>query len=109
CRDLLFLPVDRIRVRGRYNAVDVFEPLCAMDAADAAMRERVQHFEQALAAYRRRAVVAAQAQFQQLAAAAAVRPDGRPPRCQCFLTRIETFLQQPPAADWDGIHVYAKR
>src|SRR5699024_11936090 len=100
CRDVVFLPVDRIRVRGKRRPVAVFEPLCPSADADAALRRRVRQFERAQAAYRRQAFALAQTRFRRLAAVEARRPAGRDPLCQAFLPAIPPFFRQPPPPAW---------
>lgn len=109
CGDVLFLPVDRIRVRGKHKPVDVFEPLCHMDDADEALRARVTQFEQALTAYRNRGFAEAQAILEQRVSLEAGRASGRERLYRCYLQRIAAFQAQPPPVDWDPVFVHGDK
>src|SRR5699024_5330951 len=101
CRQVLFLPVDRIRVRGRNRPVDVFEPLCPLQDADDALRERVVQFEAALAAYRSRQFVQAEEILRRLLDNEAGQPGGRQTLYRRYLQRIAEFNNEPPEPGWD--------
>jgi class 3 adenylate cyclase/CHASE2 domain-containing sensor protein len=96
CGDaLLFRAVDRIRVVGRETPIAIYQPLCASDEADAAMRAFAEAFARALALYEARDFDAAAASFDALA--------GADPVSKMFAARVRAYIAAPPPADWDGV------
>jgi adenylate cyclase len=94
CADrILFREVDRVRVVGRDQPVSLHEPLAAADAAEPALRGRVEAFAAALALWRAGRFAAAAAAFAALAAA--------DPVAAAFAARAQGFVAAPPAG-WDG-------
>jgi adenylate cyclase len=82
-------PVDRVQVKGRAEAVDVFSPCASADEAAAVAA--------AMQAFRQRDWASASAQWQALHAA---RPGDDLPRV--YLDRLATIAAQPLPDDWDG-------
>jgi len=87
--------IDRVRVKGRAEAVAIFEPLAEGD--DAPSRERASRFGAALALYRARRFDEARAAFGAIAQDA---PDRA--LATLFATRCTAFAAAPPAQEWDG-------
>jgi adenylate cyclase len=93
--------VDKIRVVGKQLPVTIYEPLEGLSRLDAAAADR---FEAALALYRTRDWAGAQAAFN---AALDVAPGDSPSRI--YMERCAYFMQNPPAADWDGVFNRAEK
>jgi len=106
CHELLFRPVDRIRVRGKTRPIDVFEPVCRVADAAAEQQTQVARLDTALTHYRNRQFVTAAAILRQLRAQDSAAGGGRQRLYSCYLQRIDGFLNAPPAADWDGVFVH---
>jgi adenylate cyclase len=87
--------VDRVRVKGRAQAVGIHEPLAA--AGDTAAVARAERWASILAAYRARRFDDARAV---IAAIAADDPDA--PLAAIFAGRCVAFTAAPPPDDWDG-------
>lgn len=85
-------PIDRIRVKGKRQAVAIFELLEEPLAPELAAL-----FEAALACYRQRNWQQAAAVFRRFLSA---RRDDGPSRV--YLERCEAFRCNPPPDDWDG-------
>jgi adenylate cyclase len=94
--------IDRVRVVGREQPADIFEPLLAGDPTPELLKE-VTLYEEALCHYFRREFAAAHQLFLELDS---VSPQ---PLCQHYLKRVENFLVNPPPQDWDGITAYARK
>lgn len=105
CPDVLFRPIDRIRVKGKNEPVDVFEPLCLQSEAGDVLMAQVRQFEQALAHYRQREFEAAQTLLTNLLA----EDTSHAVLYQCYLERIAAFVAEPPAADWQAIHTHTSK
>ena len=88
-RRIALRPVDRVIVRGKSKAVEVFTP-CDNPAVIDLTRD-------AIRLYRNREWDAAESQFRQLLAAAP--EDGI---ARLYLERIAAFRVAPPAEKWDG-------
>ncbi|WP_338690305.1 adenylate/guanylate cyclase domain-containing protein [Bradyrhizobium sp. 26S5] len=89
--------IDRLVVMGQSQPVAVFEIIGKKDELTPAQTELRQHYADGLAAYRDRRWDDAETAFA--AALAAVPGDGP---SIAMKTRVAGFMQNPPAADWDG-------
>ncbi len=91
--------VDRVRVKGRQQAIGIWRPLVGPDA-DNAQREQaleVRHCSQlAWETYRERDWSAAIAAWERL-------PEGDPLR-SLFVARCRRYQDEGVAADWDGVY-----
>jgi len=93
----IFREIDQVCVRGRTQALAVYELLARAEQA-ALDPDWLAAFAVGLAAYRQRNWVGAARAF---AAARARNPaDGC---AEFYLRRAEYFVQNPPMADWDGV------
>ncbi|MFT0532688.1 CHASE2 domain-containing protein [Castellaniella hirudinis] len=96
----LYRRVDRVRVKGRQAALDIYQPMGAQAAADAALRGRVQVFEQAVDDYRARRWDAARRAF---AAHRQAWPDDAA-LCRVYLGRIAGQALESLPPDWAAVH-----
>lgn len=107
CKDVLCCPIDRIRVKGKNEPVDVFEPLCLYQDATNVQRHRVEVFERALAAYRHREFEQAEQGLRDLRLA---EPDGeRDKLICCYLDRITEFNASPPPHEWQAVFTHTSK
>ncbi|MFL6658229.1 MAG: CHASE2 domain-containing protein [Massilia sp.] len=95
--DFAYRELDRVRVKGKNLPVAIFEPLGAADSLDASARAELAAWDTALELVRSRRWDEARSAITTLAAA-------HPERYlyQLYLSRIETWLLDPPGPDWDG-------
>jgi adenylate cyclase len=93
--------VDKIRVVGKHLPVTIYEPLEGLSMLDVATAGR---FEAALTLYRTRDWEKARAAFK---AVLEIASDDKPSKI--YIERCEYFLQNPPAADWDGVFNRAEK
>ena len=91
----LFRHLDRVRVVGKTQPVEVYELLGPASPDLAALAES---FETAVAAYRRRAFAEAHALFDRIARA---HLDDGP--SAVFRDRCDAYRAVPPSPDWDGV------
>ena len=103
--DVVWREVDRVRVKGRAQAVGIAEPLG--EAGDAEAQARAARWHDALADYRARRFDAARAAFAALAAPGGDARDRAP--AELFAARAAVFASSPPPADWDGAWTYAEK
>jgi adenylate cyclase len=89
--------LDSVRVKGKQRAVDIVEILWREFPPEA-----LDHFEKGRALYSRQKWDEAIAEFRECdrnVTAAFNEPDGP---SHTFITRCETFKNEPPGSDWDG-------
>jgi adenylate cyclase len=91
--------VDRVSVKGKREAVLVYELLGLKGQTGADAEEIAVLSAEALECYGRRDWPGAQALFEQLLR---LRPGDGPARL--FVERCAAFRQSPPGDDWDGVH-----
>jgi len=97
----LFRQLDRVRVKGKSEAVALHE-LMAAEPAPAEVREIVERFAAALALYQGRDFTAAEAAFAEMAA----RGDGP---AALYVERCARYRAAPPPADWDGVERFTTK
>lgn len=95
----VYRELDLIRVKGKAQAIHIFQPLCAATEASAELRAELDLHEEALACYRDQEWERATELFQQLHES---RPDV--PVYGLYLERISALRAAPPAAEWDGVY-----
>jgi adenylate cyclase len=93
-----FRELDLVAVKGKEQAVRVFEVLGLTGELDPATARRRQDFARALELYRQRRFPEALAGFEALGAAA---PADGPART--YRDRCRKFMEAPPPADWDTV------
>ena len=91
--------VDRIRVKGKYEPVVVYELLGRKGELTSQKQQLVKAFEAGLAAYKQRNFVTAKRCFEE---ALGLDPDDGP--SQEYLRRVAEYLASPPPPDWDGVY-----
>jgi adenylate cyclase len=91
--------LDRVRVKGKREAVEVFEPLCRLAELDEERRKELHAHEQALECFWARDWQGARARFESLRAA-----HPRTPVYEHYLERIGQLLDRDLPDDWDGVY-----
>jgi adenylate cyclase len=99
--DVLFRELDRVRVKGKDQAVAIFQPLGLREEIDPARVAELHLFEQALINYRSQEWEMAGLQLVELQKMAL---DSKLYRT--YLERIEFLRANPPGADWDGAFTF---
>ena len=99
CGDaFVFREVDQVRVKGKQEAVAVYELVCGKhDRLEPSKKEALARFAEGLAAYRARAFVRARELFE-----AALRASPGDGPSEAFRERCIEFAVHPPPKDWDG-------
>jgi adenylate cyclase len=103
CADIAFVPVDKVRVKGKLQPVSIYEPLGLIGEVSKERLDEAAGFEAALADYLAQRWDAAETKLQSLQA--------RQPRkvYEVYLERIAHFRTDPPPADWDGVYTFTTK
>jgi adenylate cyclase len=97
-KDVLFREVDRIKVKGKDEAVTIYEPLGLESEVDRKVHEELKLWGQALRAYR--------AQQWDQAEVALLNLQRLNPACglyAVYMEKIAEWRRDPPPANWDGV------
>lgn len=100
----LLRQIDKVKVKGKNEAIDCYEPICLTDSAGEQLKFRVARYHEALAHYYKKQWDEAQTILEELAAAE--------PACllyQVYLERIETLRETPLPEDWDGAFTHTSK
>ncbi len=96
----LLRELDRVKVKGKGEAVTLFELAGYRNAATPKTLERIEMFEAGLAAYRGGEWDAAETRFKEVLRIV------EDPAARLFLQRIEAFRAAPPPDGWGGVTVF---
>ena len=97
--EFIYRRLDRVRVKGKQEAVEVFAPVCRAAETSESLRQELQQHEQALAHFWSQQWDAAQRGFSALQAA---HPDVAV--YTLYLERIAQLRARGLPADWDGVY-----
>ena len=103
-RDVVFREVDRIKVKGRDEAVNVYEPLGLEPEIDAKLREELNLWNRSLRAYRMQQWHEAEVDLAEL--------QRMKPACglyKLYAERVAAFRCQPPPAGWEGVTAFDEK
>ncbi|MCW8919590.1 MAG: adenylate/guanylate cyclase domain-containing protein [Gammaproteobacteria bacterium] len=95
--------IDRVRVKGKREAVRIYEPLDLEQPAGKVAYQQLEEYALALQAYRRMAWQEAHTIFCRL--------EGRAshPLYQLYAQRCAHYRDHPPASDWDGVYQHRQK
>jgi adenylate cyclase len=96
---IVYRELDRVRVKGKREAVAIHEPVAEADRLPAALAGELGHWQEALRCYRSGDWDAAEALLQALLH---IAPDSR--LYALYLERIATMRERAGVEAWDGIH-----
>ena len=105
--EYVFRELDRVRVKGKTEAVRIYEPLGARETLSAAVLEARERFDRAQELIRAREWDSARRELSGLAEQADGVSDG--PLYEVYLERIETYVADPPGPGWDGTVEYTRK
>ncbi len=95
---ILYREIDSVRVKGKDIPIRIYQPLALTSEADAQMRQELDQWHQALAAYRSQRWDEAQALLTTLQQ---VRPEEK--LWDIYLERVADYRLNPPGDNWDGV------
>jgi adenylate cyclase len=99
--DVVFRELDRVRVKGKDQAVAIFQPLGLSGQLEAGRTEEAQLFQQALELYRNQDWDMAELRLAELLN---VSPDSKLYRT--YLERVAFLRANPPGPGWDGAFTF---
>ena len=103
-KDVVFREVDRIKVKGKDEAVTIYEPLGLESEVDRKRQEELKLWNQALRAYRAQAWDQVEVGLLNLRR---MNPD-----CGLYAVyedRVAAMRRSPPPAGWDGVTAYDEK
>jgi adenylate cyclase len=103
-KDVEFREVDRIKVKGKDEAVTIYEPLGLKTEIDPKVLEELKIWNQTLRAYR--------AQQWDQAEVGLLNLQRMSPECglyQAYADKVADRRRDPPPPDWDGVTVYDEK
>jgi adenylate cyclase len=103
CKNLTFRTVDKVKVKGKTEAVVIYEPVDRDPITPADNFSSLQLHEQAMALY----LTQNWAEAQQLWLALQQQSDHK--LYSLYLARIDHYQLQPPGAEWDGVYTHAEK
>ncbi|WP_246589869.1 CHASE2 domain-containing protein [Marinobacterium ramblicola] len=98
CADIPFRELDRVRVKGKHQAIGLYEPLTSAD------NPWLENFRAGLKAYRRQRWDLAESRFHEVIA---MRGEDGPSRI--YLQRVGEFKASPPGPDWDAVFTHTEK
>ena len=101
---IVFRQVDLVRVKGKKEAVNIFEPVCYREQASAELLTEIDLYHEALALYFTRLWPDAEALFKRLQ-----QQNPATLIYTIYLERIEALKNKNPGADWDGVYEQRKK
>ena len=102
--DYLYRLLDRVQVKGRHEAVDIYEPWGLLEAATEEDKEAVSLFENGIEAYLKQSWGEAEKLFK--AYLAIYEEDVM---SNIYLQRIGEFKETPPAGNWQGVFSHTSK
>ena len=99
--DIVFRELDRVRVKGKEQAVSIFQPIGPKIEISEDTIKRLGVFQNALTAYRKQEWDSAEAQLRHLHETS---PENK--LYVLFLERIPVLREKSPGADWDGAFTF---
>lgn len=103
-KDVVFREVDRIKVKGKDEAVTIYEPLGLESEIERKVLDELKLWNQALRAYR--------AQQWDQVEVSLLNLQRMSPDCglyQVYVEKVAEKRRNPPPASWDGISVYDEK
>ena len=103
-KDVVFREIDRIKVKGKDEALTIYEPIAFESEIDRALRDELALWDSALAAYRARNWDRAAANLADLRRLN--------PTCGLYVRyadKVAGFRRTPPPSDWDGVTAFDEK
>jgi adenylate cyclase len=103
-KDVVFREIDRVKVKGKDEAITIYEPLGLESEALGAAREELRLWDEALRAYRAREWAKAEASLRELQ-----RIDPGQELYRVYMEKVNLKRREPPPPDWDGVTVFDEK
>ncbi|WP_017444549.1 CHASE2 domain-containing protein [Gayadomonas joobiniege] len=104
CPDIIFRPIDKVKVKGKQQAVFIYQPIGSKDQVSIAEMQELSLHQQAYQDYLAKRFCESELKFRQLQAEFS-------PRLvyDLMITRTKHYQQQPPDASWDGSYTHTQK
>jgi adenylate cyclase len=99
--EIIFRELDRVRVKGKENAVTIYQPIGPRSVIAESTIERLNQFDEVLRTYRKQDWDAAEAQLRRLHETS---PENK--LYELFLDRIPVLREKNLGPDWDGAFTF---
>lgn len=96
--------IDKVKVKGKHEAIECYEPICYEASAGEQLKARVADYHQALEFYHQQQWDEAETRLQAMLE--------KEPECllyKVYLERIETLRETPLPEDWDGAFTHTTK
>lgn len=102
--NFLFRSIDKVKVKGKHEAIECYEPMCEMQNANADLKAKVEEYHSALEQYYQQNWDKAEQSLQALL-------DNEPDTLlyQVYLERIQTLREVDLPEDWDGAFTHTSK
>ncbi len=102
--DFVYRELDRVRVKGKDEPVEIFEPVGPAESVPAEEQKRIELYHQALRLFREQKWDLAEMQLVNL-------HNEEPERklYEVYIDRIQHYRQSPPGDDWDGVFTHTSK
>lgn len=101
--DMIYRELDVVRVKGKDEAVRIYQPVGMRDEVSQEKLDELGKFHAALQLYRTQQWSLAENQLRHLKEATST------PVYAIYIERIHQFKLTPPAAGWDGVHIFESK
>ena len=102
--DYAYRELDYVRVKGKDEPIAIYEPVALKAELSKEELDDIEMMHTALQAYRAQQWLQAEQLFKQLHDKA---PDFK--LYSVYLERIASFVENPPAQDWDGVYTFTTK
>jgi adenylate cyclase len=103
-KDVVFREVDRIKVKGKDEAVNIYEPLGPEGEVDRKSQEELKIWNQALRAYRTQQWDQVEVSLLNLQ-----RMNPESGLYQVYAEKVSEKRRNPPPPDWDGVTAFDEK
>ncbi|MBQ0783888.1 MAG: adenylate/guanylate cyclase domain-containing protein, partial [Amphritea sp.] len=100
----LYRQIDRVKVKGRHEAVELFQPMLITEATASGLTEQVDQFNKGVTLYRQRRWQEAQELFKLWLV---WYPNDR--TAELYLNRITAFQENDPGPEWTAVFSHQKK
>jgi adenylate cyclase len=103
-KDIVFREIDRVKVKGKDEPVEIFEPIGMEGQVDKKVMDEIKLWHKALRAYRARKWDEAEMDL--------FNAQRMSPECklyQLYFERIKQYRADPPGPDWNGVTVFKEK
>jgi adenylate cyclase len=104
CPSHVFRFIDRVKVKGKSEAITIYEPLNKQQLASTTLESESHLYQQAYQYYLDQDWSAAEQSFTKLMSEFTVRKI-----YQIYLTRLSTLKEQPSTGKWDGVFTHTDK